>query len=196
MSGGATQPRALLSWRVAAFASLLIASGCATVPALAPGGESLSGRLSVRVETFGMQPARTLSAGFDLRGDAHAGALGLSSPLGNLLAQARWSPAEVVLVTPQGTRAFASLAELTREALGESVPIEAWFDWLRGRPWPEAASAPMPASLSGASAPAAAFGFTQLGWSVELSRFGEGQVSATRDEPAPAVTVRIRLDRP
>jgi outer membrane lipoprotein LolB len=130
-----------------------------------------------------MQPPRALSAAFDLRGDARAGTLGLSTPLGTMLALARWSPGEVVLTTPKGERAFASLDELTREALGESVPVAAWFDWLRGRPWPGAPSVVAPA------------GFSQLGWSVDLSRFAEGSVDATRSDPAPTVSARIRLDR-
>ncbi len=122
--------RALLI--VGAFA----VSGCVTVPGPRPqeGGEILSGRLALRVDASGAETAHSFSAAFDLRGAAGAGSLGLSTPLGSMLAQARWSPAEVVLVTPQGTRRFASLDALTREVLGESVPIEAWFDWLRGRP--------------------------------------------------------------
>jgi len=134
-----------------------------------------------------------VSAAFDLRGDSRAGTLGLSTPLGSMLAQARWSPAEVVLTTPRETRRFASLDELTREALGESVPIEAWFDWLRGRPWPGAASAPLDAATSPPSDPPAP-GFRQLGWRVDLSRFDAGAIAATRESPAPVVTVRIRLD--
>ena len=113
-----------------------------------------------------------------------------------MLAQARWSPTEVVLVTPQGTRRFADLDALTREVLGESVPIEAWFDWLHGRPWPGAASTP--STSADASMPRAVAhraSFMQLGWTVDLSRFGDGAVSATRATPAPTVTVRIRLDR-
>jgi len=132
-----------------------------------------------------------------------------------------------VLTTPRETRRFASLDELTREALGESVPIEAWFDWLRGRPWPGAPSAPigvspsvpvgvtastpvgvapstpvgvMPsptADIAGAVAaePAAPHaGFRQLGWRVDLAQFGAGTIAATRETPAPVVSVRIRLD--
>jgi outer membrane lipoprotein LolB len=177
--------------RLAALATAvvvtLLASACATVAPLAPAaaGESLSGRLALKVEANGAEPARALSSTFDLRGDSRHGALGLSTPLGSMLAQARWSPAEVVLMTPQGTRRYADLDALTRDVLGESVPIEAWFDWLRGRPWPEASSA---ASVN-------ATGFEQLGWSVDLARFGEGAVSATRKEPQPTVTVRIQLDR-
>jgi outer membrane lipoprotein LolB len=190
-------------------AAALVVAGCATVsgPRSGEGGETLSGRLAVRVEASGQDSARSLSAAFDLRGTPAAGTLGLSTPLGSLLAQARWSPAEVVLATPQGTRRFDSLEALTREVLGESVPIEAWFDWLRGRPWPGAPSEPAlatggpPPGTAGAgpaaaqAPPPSAAGFAQLGWAVDLTRFGEGAVSATRAAPAPAVTVRIRLDR-
>ena len=166
-------------------------------PRVGDGGDVLSGRLAVRVDAAGPDAARSLSAAFDLRGTSTSGTLGLSTPLGSLLVQARWSPGEVVLATPQGTRRFTSLDALTREVLGESVPIEAWFDWLRGRPWPGAPNAPLlatgtTASTSGASSPD---GFAQLGWSVDLTRFGDGAVSATRTSPAPVVTVRIRLDR-
>ena len=104
-----------------------------------------------------------------------------------MLAEARWSPGEVVLVTPQGTRRFADLDALTREVLGESVPIEAWFDWLRGRPWPGAPSAPLDSRR--------AAGFRQLGWRVDLSRFAAGAVAAhARSRRRRSVTVRIRLD--
>jgi outer membrane lipoprotein LolB len=192
---GATTPRDLSLWRRAGMvaATLLLATGCATVPALAPRGDSLSGRLTLRVEDFGMQPPRTLSAAFDLRGDARAGTFGLSTPLGTMLALARWSPNEVVLTTPQGERSFASLAELTREAVGQSVPIEAWFDWLRGRPWPGAPSSAT-APTAGARTSPGPVGFSQLGWSVDLSHFHEGNVIATRSEPAPTVSARIHLD--
>jgi outer membrane lipoprotein LolB len=167
-------------------ASLLLVTGCATVPGprADDGGEILSGRLALRVDAHGSEAARSFSAAFDLRGTASAGTLGLSTPLGSMLAQARWSSAEVVLVTPQGTRRFESLDALTREVLGESVPIETWFDWLRGRPWSGAPSTSV-----------ATTGFSQLGWSVDLGRFAEGAVTAMRETPAPVVTVRIRLDR-
>jgi outer membrane lipoprotein LolB len=67
--------------------------------------------------------------------------------------------------------------------LGETLPLAALFDWLRGRPWPGAPSRPV----------AAPPGFEQLGWRVDLARFAEGQVDARRDR-APAVNVRARLD--
>ena len=173
--------------RLAAFLAATFVAGCANLAPLPPAGagDSFSGRMVLRVEADGATPARALSAAFDLRGNARAGALGLSTPLGSMLAQARWQPGEVVLATPQGTRRFDDLDGLTREVLGESVPIEAWFDWLHGRPW---SSAP--------STPDGTTGFVQLGWAVDLIRFGDGAVSARRTEPPPFVTVRIQLDQP
>jgi outer membrane lipoprotein LolB len=178
---------------VVAFAAL--AAACTTVPPAPPSEASdvLSGRLALRVEPVASEAPRSVSAAFDLRGDSRAGTLGLSTPLGSMLAQARWSPAEVVLTTPRETRRFASLDELTREALGESVPIEAWFDWLRGRPWPGAPSAPLDAAPTAPPNPPAP-SFRQLGWRVDLAQFGAGTIAATRETPAPVVTVRIRLD--
>ena len=170
-----------------AFATLALAACTTLQPAQPVGGDALSGRLALRVEASGDAAAKAFSAAFDLRGDPSAGTLALSTPLGSTLAQARWSPAEVVLATPQGTRRFANLDELTRDALGESVPIEAWFDWLRGRPWPGAPSEPAPELRAG---------FAQLGWRVDLASFAaDGLLNATRTAPPPTVTVRIRLDR-
>ena len=164
-------------------------AGCASVEPAAPvaGGDDLrrpaqrAGRAERRVGAR----ARSLAAAFDLRGSPAAGTLGLSTPLGSMLAEARWQPGSVVLVTPQGSRRFADLDALTREVLGESVPVEAWFDWLHGRPWPGAASTPQadgrrlrPARLDGRPVP--------------LRR--RRASSASRREPLPPVGVRIQLD--
>jgi outer membrane lipoprotein LolB len=173
--------RALSTWA----ATLLLAGGCASLsplPTAAP-EETISGRLAVRVDAAGSEPARSFSAAFDLRGNSRSGVLGLSTPLGSMLAQARWSPETVTLATPQGRREFPDLDSLTREVLGESVPVEAWFDWLRGRPWP---AAPSTALADGS--------FTQLGWTVDLARLADGRVSALREQPPPKVSVRIQLD--
>ena len=168
---------------LAALALTLVAA-CTSLPPLpASGGdESFSGRLAVRIDALGSEKARAFSAAFDLRGNPERGALGLSTPLGSMLAQARWMAADVSLATPQGTRRYADLGELTREALGERVPVEAFFDWLHGRPWPGAPSQP------------SATGFGQLGWAVDTTQLGEGSVVAIRQEPLPVVTVRIKLD--
>ena len=179
----ATGPMAVV---VAALAAAL--GGCASVgePA-APGADVLAGRLSVRVDGVSGEPPRSLSGGFELRGDAERGSLNLATPLGTVLAQARWSPQQVLLVTPQGQTPYADLPALTRELLGEALPVAALFDWLRGRPWA--------GSASRATQPPDEPGFVQLGWQVTLARFDEGFIEARRSEP-PVVTVRARMERP
>jgi outer membrane lipoprotein LolB len=57
------------------------------------------------------------------------------------------------------------------------------IEWLRGRAWPEAPSQ------------ARAGGFDQLGWTIDLARYATDGVLLARREQAPAVSVRVRLDR-
>lgn len=164
---------------------LAVALSACTTPPKAPDGESLSGRLAVKVDAYGDQPARSVSAGFDLSGTPEQGQLSLTSPLGTTVARAQWTPAGATLSTSDGETRYQNLDTLTRDMLGESLPVAALFDWLRGRPWPGA-----PAELR--TAPAEA-GFVQLGWSVQLGRLGEGWVVAQRAAP-PQVTVRARVE--
>ena len=171
--------RRLASW--ATLAAALLLTACAT-PGPAPGESPwTSGRLSLRVAASAELPARSLTAAFELRGSGQQGELRLNSPLGTVVASARWAPGSARLRTSDGERAFTSLDQLSREALGESLPLAALPDWLAGRPWPEAAHA-----LSDA-------GFDQLGWRIITDRLAEGLVTATRDT-APALLLRVKLD--
>jgi outer membrane lipoprotein LolB len=173
--------------RAAWLLAAALLAGCATPrPPTAGPDDALAGRLSVKVDATPTSQARNVTASFDLQGNPRQGRLDLSTPLGTVLARARWAPGKVALVTSQGETQFASLDELTREVLGESLPVAALFDWLRGRPWSGAPSTP--------SASTAEPGFGQLGWNVSLARFDEGWIAATRTQ-APAVTVRAKLDR-
>lgn len=173
-----------MSWRAAAAICLAaLLSACAglqpeTPPPPDDAGLRLSGRLSVQVQGRGGD-----SASFELLGSAAAGRLELSTPLGSLMARARWSPGEVLLQTPGEERRYEDLDALTREMLGEPVPVAALFDWLRGRPWPESPSEPLPEP---------ARGFAQLGWQIDLSRFDEGLLLARRNAE-PVVQLRARL---
>jgi outer membrane lipoprotein LolB len=162
------------AWR-AWWLVLLLAGGCASVPAPP---DALSGRLAVRVEAA---PPKSVSTQFELRGDAARGELTLTTALGTTLARARWQPGDVQLITPDGEQRFADLDALAQETLGERLPLGALFDWLRGRPWSGAPSTPLPV------------GFEQLGWRVDVARYADGVVDASR-AAAPAVTVRARLD--
>lgn len=155
---------------------------CATpVPRSTP---DLSGRLAVRVAG---DAARSLSAAFELTGNAQAGSLALTSPLGTVLAQARWAPGRATLQTPDGQSQHASLDDLAEAALGERIPLAALLDWLHGRPWAGAPALPLPAPATG---------FSQLGWQVDLARRADGWVQAQRDQPPPQVTVRARIEPP
>ena len=128
--------------------------GCATRPTADAGMPWTSGRLSVRVEAAAAQPARSVNADFDLRGDGERGELRLSSPLGTMIAATRWAPGVAVLDQGQGEVRYADLDSLSRDALGEVLPLRALPDWLAGRPWAGAASVMQPS------------GFEQLGWTV------------------------------
>ncbi len=152
---------------------------CATPPG-AP-ARWTSGRLALRVDAAPGRPPQSLSAGFELRGDDREGELRLLSPLGTLLAAARWAPGLALLDAGEGERRFASLDALSREALGEPLPLAALPDWLAGRPW------------RGAGHTATADGFEQLGWVVTLGALAEGLLQARR-AAVPAVTLRVRLD--
>ena len=139
--------------------------------------------MSVRVDASPARMAQNISAAFELRGNGAEGELRLISALGTSLAHAHWAPGEVRLVTPDGERRFDGLDELSRETLGEVVPLAALPDWLAGRPWPGAAHA------------VAIDGFEQLGWQVQLARQAEGFIEARR-ATAPAVQLRFKLDAP
>jgi outer membrane lipoprotein LolB len=167
--------------RRAAIAALAVLAGCATTK---PPADAVSGKLSIRIDAAGTQPARSVTSDFELRGDAERGELRLTAPLGTLVAVARWAPGEAVLQSSQGEQRFPDLDTLTRESLGEALPLRALPSWLRGQPWPGAASR------------ANDGGFEQLGWQVGLRRFAEGLLEVSRQTPAPAVVLRARLDPP
>jgi len=169
--------------RAAPLLAALALAGCAIPPAAPPG--ALSGRLSLQVDAHDTRSAENISAGFELSGDAEHGELRLTSPLGTTLAAARWDAGEARLVTPQGEQRFADLDALSVAAFGETLPLRALPDWLRGRPWPGAAERP--------SAVPGAPGFEQLGWTIDLARFGAGQLLASRAKPQ-GVRLRAVLD--
>jgi len=164
--------------------SAALLGGCAST---SPSDESLRGRLSVQVAATDTAPARSMSAAFVLSGDGVVGRLDLNTPLGTTLARASWAPGYVELITAQGTSSHASLGDMSRDVVGEVLPVEALFDWLRGRPWTGAPSL--------TNSPPKPSGFEQIGWNVDLSRFDVGALGARRDSP-PAVAVQVRLDRP
>ena len=94
----------------AALGLITALAGCASLQTPhAEGMQVLTGRLSVRVES---DPVRALSAAFELSGNAREGAMALTSPLGNTLAQARWKPDDVMLETPGSRQRYPDLDTL------------------------------------------------------------------------------------
>lgn len=167
--------------RFAAVVLALALTGCAQlqkVPPAAADEAHLSGRISVTIAGDVHNRGTGGTASFELFGDPTAGRLELTSPLGTLVARASWSPRLVTLQTPDGERRFDDLDALTREMLGEAVPVAALFDWLQARPWP---AAPHDKTANG---------FVQLGWRIEPKL---PALVATR-LAAPVVTLRARLE--
>ena len=168
--------------RVACLTSLLALAACAALRAPVPEGDAWSGRLGWSIAATAQQPAQQASAGFELRGSAREGGLELTSPLGTLIARARWRADSAELETAQGTSRHGDLAALSRAAFGEQeLPLAALFDWLRGQPWPGPPHEVQPS------------GFVQMGWRVELQALPEGRLTATR-AAEPAITLRVRLE--
>lgn len=162
-----------------AVAFVLLLSACATVKA----PDALTGRLALKVDAHGGEPSRSMSASFELRGDARQGELSLTTPLGTTLARARWQPGEAWLAANGGESRYGDLTSLAEAAFGEAIPLDALFDWLHGRPWAGSGSRPLQGQP----------GFEQLGWTIDLVRLGEGWVVASRAAP-PVVTLRAKLD--
>lgn len=170
----------------AAVAGLCMAllAGCASTPPAAPSAaDTVSGRLAVLVDPTADAPARSDTAEFELHGGAERGELTLTSPLGTVVAQARWRPGDVVLQRSDGERHYPDLSALAADVFGDPLPLQALVDWLHGRPWPQAPSQPLAAPAQG---------FQQLGWTVSLDRWREGLLVAHRASP-PGVTVRAKL---
>jgi len=167
--------------RVAVFALALALGGCAQLQKAPPSTTTeahLSGRISVTVAGTVHNRGTGGAASFDLFGSPEAGRLELTSPLGALVARASWQPGLVTLQTPNDERRFDDLDALTRELLGEPVPVAALFDWLKARPWPAAPHSVTPG------------GFEQLGWRIEPKL---PSLVATR-LAEPTVTLRAKLD--
>ena len=170
------------AWILRPLATILLAGllgACAVQPPRSA-SDTVVGRLSVLISATDSEPARAFSAGFELRGHPGEGRLDLFAPTGTVVARALWQPGSAQLEAGQGSARFADLGELTLRALGERLPVEALFDWLQGRPWPELPHTVRPQ------------GFAQAGWEVDVSGLARGNIVARRDS-RPSVTLRLRM---
>jgi outer membrane lipoprotein LolB len=188
-----------LSLALATAAASLLLSACVTTAPRVEGG-LWTGRIAVRSEAGADQPARSNTGQFELSGSARHGQLVLTSPIGTVAARASWqlrdvggtaaTPDRIELDTGGGPRRYATLDDMMQDALGDALPLEAMFDWLEGRPWPGAPAQPLGPGPDGPRT-----GFTQLGWTVDLTQFGPARlIAADRAAPPPPLHVRVKLD--
>src|SRR6185369_3284128 len=121
-----------------AAAVLLLLQGCASAP-VPVAGPVIAGRLAVRSEASPGHDARSASGQFELSGSPANGQLVLTSPIGTVVARARWSTpapapttpgagADIELEADGRTSRFDNFDDLTEAALGQSLPLAAMFD--------------------------------------------------------------------
>ena len=146
-------------------------TGCAsqpTTPAESRAEQSAwSGRLSLQVEEQVGQAAQSLSAAFELQGNAMQGELTLLNPLGNVLARIDWTPEHARLQSGEKIQESTSLDTLLAQMTGTALPVRALFDWLRG------------------------VQTTASGWQAQLGDIHQGRLEATRHTPTPRATLRV-----
>ena len=159
--------------RAAALLTLTLATVLAACAPMRPPAQSdatpasfYSGRLSLQLEA-----AAPLGAEFELQGDARAGRLSLSGPLGQTLAVLQWVPGQATLVQGNEQHVSTSAAELIERLTGAPLPWDAFFSWLAGD------------------------AVEVAGWQVDLSRHADGRIAARRLEPAPRVDLRLQMIR-
>jgi outer membrane lipoprotein LolB len=158
-----------LAWLPALL--IVVVTGCASPPrasAPEPSAGPWSGRLALQVKD---EPGQSFAALFELRGNAQAGELTLSTPIGSTLAVLDWAPGSAVLRRNGKTQRFDSVEDLVTRATGAPIPLAALFDWLRG------ISTPVP------------------GWRPDLSQLAHGRLAALRVEPPPEADLRVVFER-
>ena len=168
----------------------LLLAACAIPPAPKPSVVqatqlrlNISGRISV---ITGEPPEQNnLYGGFRLELLAGgAGHFDVFSPLGQMLAQARWTSESASLSNGRQTQDYASFEDMTSAALGVALPRAALQNWVRGEP---AAALPFTRFDDGA--------FEQLGWLVQ-PRFEGGRLHVLHAKriQGPAAQLSLVVD--
>lgn len=200
-------PARKVAWVAFSWALAAALTGCAQHPGLVrmPSADTAqaavgrwSGRMALKLEAFGQEPAQGVNLAFDLQGHAQAGQLDLSTPLGTLIAQVRWQSAGAVLTTPEGQQSYDSLDALTQRVLGEPLPVQAILSWLDGRPAPQLPWLASPESSANSEpADSTPVRFTQANWLVDLSALPEGLLTARRqgNDAQRGASLKLRLER-
>jgi outer membrane lipoprotein LolB len=164
-------------------------AGCTSLAPNEPSAMGWTGKLGYRVEASASQRIQAGSVSFDLQGTAQLGSLTLTGPLGTTVAKGDWDRDGARLFDGQQTQTHPSLAELGaalgRALHGAPLPLEALFDWIQGRPWPQA-----PSELL------ANGGWQQLGWQVQHESKGRLIISRPTQDTMGAIQIRLVLTAP
>lgn len=164
MSRRPTRRAVLRGAGILGAAALLTACAAPRPPKSGGTSSGWTGRFALTIHN---DPVENWSAGFELQGSATEGELRIQSPLGQLLADLRWSGGGAELQQGDRVTKRPTLDALSAELAGGAVPVAALFDWLQGR-----------------QAPAS-------GWEADLSRQSEGRVTARRLQPLPTAELRL-----
>ena len=125
----------------AAGASLLAAAqhdGCRRMHR----ADQISGRLAVRVAADGNQVERADRCGLRAQRQPAGRAHRIHEPARQRRGAARSGRhSRCCSSRRKANSGLPTSTSMSREVLGESIPVAALFDWLRGRPWPGAAAA-------------------------------------------------------
>lgn len=152
---------------------LLALTGCASSPpsqvalAQAAAEQFWTGRMSLRIDS---EPPQNFSGSFELSGQAVAGELKLLSPFGQTWAIAAWDGHSARLIKGDENHTYPDTDSLTRELTGTPLPLTTLFDWLQGK---DTALA---------------------GWTVDLSQYPLGKITAHRLQPLPPAHLRLVIE--
>lgn len=193
---------------LAAVVLALISAGCAHGPPARTAGPGAGltadwttpagnweGRLSLKLDAHGGEAARGASMAFVLQGTPERGSLDLSTPLGTQMAAVTWDAQQAVMQTAEGRTPYASLDHLTRDLLGEALPLRAMMSWLQGRPDPAQPWQPEGGPTAGPTTEVERF--QQAGWQVDLQGRAMGLIEARRESDAHrrGAQIKVRLMR-
>lgn len=142
--------------------------------------QHFTGRMSVVVqENQTHAKPKNTSARFDLHtDDGSNGKLMLASPLGNTVAQVRWSPTEAVVTDnyAEQTR-YGSFALMMQEMIGVRLEAATLLGWLQ---------------------PSNQKRFAHGDWQVDARGYNaaskSGKIKALRTEPLPIIRIVVLLD--
>lgn len=148
---------------------------------------ALQGQLSIKLLAWQDLPAKGLSLGFFFSGHTDQGLLDLMTPLGTLMAQVGWHADEAWVVSQEGRQTYADLDELSRQTLGEALPLRSLVHWMQGQPDPT-----QPSTTDDQAGV-----FEQAGWRIDTRELAEQRIQATRKASAQqrAIHIKVYLDR-